>query len=74
MALSINEFADKWGKIRRSPSSPHVQEVAIKGECLSDLNVLLRETLIDFCQKNVPAELIGDEIILIDKYLNLPLQ
>lgn len=54
-ALSPEEFVKKWGL---SPD----------GQMAIDLNALLRKELICFCRKNVPAELIGDEVILVDEY------
>jgi hypothetical protein len=49
-ALTKEEFAEKWGRRFQKSIEPDLPDgmMSYKGECLSDLNALLREALSDF--------------------------
>jgi len=64
--MTKEEFAKKYSQPINTPYDDEEAE----SEVLSDFNSVLRDELIKFCQAKIPAEWIGDEVVLVEQYLN----
>lgn len=64
--MTKEEFAKKYSQPINTPYDDEEAE----NEVLSDLNSIIRDELIEFCRDKIPAEWIGDEVVLVEQYLN----
>lgn len=60
--MTKEEFVEKWGA--------NMGNGFTDNECISDLTSVIRNELIRFCHAKIPAEWIGDEVIIVDEYIN----
>jgi hypothetical protein len=64
--MTPEEFVERYKTMRYTRSG----ERSDKDELASDLRSVIRGELIRFCHKEIPAEWLGDEVVVVDRFLN----